>query len=331
MSAIVAFLTNLINQLIDFLKKLPTERPVSLPGSAKDAAKETISRVPVYGNKSPDVVIIQKALGIEADGDFGPKTKAAISSLQKKNGLAGSGVIGPKTLALLNIEVVASLPSTGQKTTTKDLVGKKGRHLHPELRVLMEERAFPMGKVPDFFISRDLPKVVVYLAKVLLSLNIREVGGNNKGEKVSWLQAVIGVFKKGGTGDAWCMSFVQSLVAFIEDYYEVESPVLDSEHCVSVYLDARKILGLTTPKCTIGSIYIGRHGSSERGHTVIVTEILPGNKFKNIGGNTGGGSLSDGDGAFEKNYDLVKNGDLITQGFVYVYPNNVIPEARELA
>ena len=53
------------------------------------------------GDKGPQVVKMQKALGIASDGDFGPGTEAALKRWQAANGLTADGVAGPKTLAKL--------------------------------------------------------------------------------------------------------------------------------------------------------------------------------------------------------------------------------------
>jgi LAS superfamily LD-carboxypeptidase LdcB len=49
------------------------------------------------GSKGPQVMLVQAALGIKADGDFGPKTEAAVKAWQQSNGLTADGVIGPIT------------------------------------------------------------------------------------------------------------------------------------------------------------------------------------------------------------------------------------------
>lgn len=53
------------------------------------------------GDKGPQVVNMQRALGIAADGDFGPGTETALKRWQAANGLTADGVAGPKTLAKL--------------------------------------------------------------------------------------------------------------------------------------------------------------------------------------------------------------------------------------
>lgn len=43
----------------------------------------------------------QLLLGVEADGTFGAKSKAAAEAFQKENGLTADGIVGPKTWAML--------------------------------------------------------------------------------------------------------------------------------------------------------------------------------------------------------------------------------------
>jgi lysozyme len=51
------------------------------------------------------VTLIQKALGIKADGVFGPKTAAAVISFQSSHGLTADGIVGPLTIAALQNKV----------------------------------------------------------------------------------------------------------------------------------------------------------------------------------------------------------------------------------
>ena len=44
---------------------------------------------------------VQQALGVDADGQFGPGTEAALKKFQTENGLEATGAAGPETLALL--------------------------------------------------------------------------------------------------------------------------------------------------------------------------------------------------------------------------------------
>jgi N-acetylmuramidase-like protein/putative peptidoglycan binding protein len=56
------------------------------------------------GDKGDDVKRLQTALGVTADGDFGPGTKKAVIALQKKNGLYPDGIVGKNTWKLLKVE-----------------------------------------------------------------------------------------------------------------------------------------------------------------------------------------------------------------------------------
>ena len=55
------------------------------------------------GYRGDEVVQIQIALGINADGIFGSKTEIAVKKFQKENGLNPDGIVGKKTLDALNI------------------------------------------------------------------------------------------------------------------------------------------------------------------------------------------------------------------------------------
>jgi putative chitinase len=53
------------------------------------------------GAKGEGVKIMQEALGVAADGDFGPGTERALKEWQAKNGLVADGIAGPATFAKL--------------------------------------------------------------------------------------------------------------------------------------------------------------------------------------------------------------------------------------
>lgn len=56
------------------------------------------------GSKEKELIKeIQVVVGVKPDGDFGPKTEAAVIRWQRENNLVADGVVGPKTLEMMQI------------------------------------------------------------------------------------------------------------------------------------------------------------------------------------------------------------------------------------
>jgi len=210
---------------------------------------------------------------------------------------------------------------------TLHLKRKSNRKLHENLRLLIEEKLFKDGIVPECFLQQDIPACVVAVAKALESLKIREVGGNNRGELIGYIQSSIGSYVKNGDGEPWCLSTIQCIVAFIEDFFQIESPFPSTESVMSCYTAAREIPDLVSDDCEPGSFYLAQNGNKWFGHagTVLSTSIETMTTFE---GNTGAQSVRDGDGAYIRIRNIKKNGDLVTKGFVRVYPENKIPQGK---
>jgi len=68
------------------------------------------------------VAAIQRALGITADGVYGPQTRTAVRSFQRREGLAVDGVAGPATLAALGL----SADSGGSTEPVSDTSSSSG-------------------------------------------------------------------------------------------------------------------------------------------------------------------------------------------------------------
>lgn len=75
------------------------------------------------GSKGEDVKKIQKVVGVTADGDFGPKTEAAVIAWQKAHGLTADGLVGPKTWE----KMFPSNTTTTTTTTTTTSTLKPGQ------------------------------------------------------------------------------------------------------------------------------------------------------------------------------------------------------------
>jgi len=54
-------------------------------------------------DRGPAVAVLQRALGVTADGDFGPITLHAVKAFQARHGLLVDGQVGPHTRAALHL------------------------------------------------------------------------------------------------------------------------------------------------------------------------------------------------------------------------------------
>jgi cell wall-associated NlpC family hydrolase len=57
---------------------------------------------------TPGTAVLQRALGIAADGVYGPQTRKAVRAFQRAHGLPVDGIVGPRTRAALGLGAAAS-------------------------------------------------------------------------------------------------------------------------------------------------------------------------------------------------------------------------------
>lgn len=74
------------------------------------------------GSQGEAVKELQRALGLDPDGGFGPKTEAAVKAYQARSGLTPDGVVGDKTWDSLR-RIIPELSPPAQATNA-DLAGK---------------------------------------------------------------------------------------------------------------------------------------------------------------------------------------------------------------
>lgn len=142
-------------------------------------------------------------------------------------------------------------------------------------------------------------------------VGIRESGGNNMGPMVELIQQTVGRAE----GEAWCMAFVQTCLAYAELKCGVRSPIFVSEHCRTVWqmTDQEQRVKISPLKYAI--VIWGKDGSSS-GHTGIVIEAKKNSHIMTIEGNTGSQDARDGDGIYYKKRDWLRTGSLVRLGFL---------------
>jgi peptidoglycan hydrolase-like protein with peptidoglycan-binding domain len=72
------------------------------------AAQTSGTKAPASPKSASSVVALQRALGISADGVYGPQTRAAVRTFQRNHGLAVDGVAGPVTMGALGLSGAAA-------------------------------------------------------------------------------------------------------------------------------------------------------------------------------------------------------------------------------
>jgi hypothetical protein len=73
-------------------------------GGASASSEVVVER----GDRGKAVRSIQAALGVTADGVFGPMTERAVKRFQRRHGLVVDGVVGPQTRAALGLQPFSS-------------------------------------------------------------------------------------------------------------------------------------------------------------------------------------------------------------------------------
>ena len=77
--------------------------PTLIPASERPSPNGTASRTTARRGATGDLVKqIQNKVGVNVDGNFGPKTEAALRAFQRARGLVPDGIVGPKTWLALD-------------------------------------------------------------------------------------------------------------------------------------------------------------------------------------------------------------------------------------
>lgn len=79
------------------------------PSFFEDAPEAPLYSAPVIlriGSTGDAVALVQKKVGVEADGWFGPITEAAVKDYQRSEGLVPDGIVGPITMNAMRLQSV---------------------------------------------------------------------------------------------------------------------------------------------------------------------------------------------------------------------------------
>jgi hypothetical protein len=98
---------------------------LALAGGATAATTATQSSAKRSVAPGVDVAAVQRALGITADGVFGPQSKRAVKRFQRANGLTVDGIVGPQTLAALGLSAKeSSTTGSGSASATLEQIAQ---------------------------------------------------------------------------------------------------------------------------------------------------------------------------------------------------------------
>lgn len=98
------------------------------PAATGVATADSSSQPAVAHVQGSSVASVQRALGIAADGIWGPETQSAVRSYQSAHGLTVDGIVGPQTLGSLGLAsaTTASASSSGSAATVSAVQSKIG-------------------------------------------------------------------------------------------------------------------------------------------------------------------------------------------------------------
>lgn len=142
-------------------------------------------------------------------------------------------------------------------------------------------------------------------------VGLYETEGNNNGPMIRLIQKTIGEASR----EPWCMSLVQTCIAYAEEKVRLTSPVFVTEHCMTCWRETpyeHRVKKNPLP----GAITIWRSGKSDAGHTGVLIESQWNSHFLSVEGNTGSDGGRDGDGVYFKRRNFFGDGSLNRIGWI---------------
>lgn len=164
------------------------------------------------------------------------------------------------------------------------------RSIEPKMVEFLNQRLAENGLAQLAIQTRDARTLMLEAAKVCVG--IREKTNRNDGPMVELLQKTIG----GASGEAWCMSFVQTCVAYAEVKTGRLSHLFPTEHCMTLWKKTDPLYRVKRHPLP-GAIAIWNHYSmgkpTSAGHTGFVLGADE-RTFRSVEGNTSSGQTPEG-------------------------------------
>jgi hypothetical protein len=161
------------------------------------------------------------------------------------------------------------------------------RQIEPKMLAWLDQRLILNGLAQTAIETRNARQLMIEAAKACVG--IREKTNRNDGPMVELIQSTVGR----AHGEAWCLSFVMTCIAYAEVRTGIKSPLAATEHCMTLWRntpETQKVKRHPLP----GAIAIWRHGSSTNGHTGIVLGADE-STFTCVEGNTSSGQTPTGE------------------------------------
>lgn len=183
------------------------------------------------------------------------------------------------------------------------------RQIESKMVAFIDEKLKGFGSAQDAIAKKDARALFTYAMEACVG--IRE-HGNNAGAMVELIQETLGSADR----EAWCMSTVQTCIAYAELKTGIKSPVYATEHCMTCFRETPKSQRVVNYPAR-GAIVIWKHGNTDSGHTGVVCDT-DGDTFTTVEGNTGPESAvnREGDGVYRKHRNIHGSGSMKVQGFI---------------
>lgn len=187
------------------------------------------------------------------------------------------------------------------------------REIDARMIKILDWRLKTNGLVKHSITIKEPRLLMIEAAKCLL--DVREEG-NNQGSIVKLLQETIGTAQQ----EPWCLSLVQTLIAYCELRIHMVSRIMPTEHVLTMWNHTPKTARVKVFPLP-GALVVWQHGDTQAGHTGIFLEG-DGKTMTTIEGNTtkglapDGSIIREGGGIYLCERSMIQDGEMKVVGFL---------------